>query len=107
MESIAGIRSALPTTPQAAGRTSATAAGPDRPGAQALLPVLPITLGDAHSRGSNRPAAPFLAHLIATEAQLPQTRARRRAKPDAAAAIYATAGRARGGSIGTICARDI
>jgi hypothetical protein len=107
MEPIAGIRSALPTTPQAAGRTSATAAGPDRPGAQALLPVLPITPTEGHSRASNRPAAPFLAHLIATEAQLPQTRARRRAKPDAAAAIYARASGVSGGSIGTICARDI
>jgi hypothetical protein len=35
------------------------------------------------------PAAPFLAQLIATAQQAPQTRARRRAEPADAAALYA------------------
>jgi hypothetical protein len=36
----------------------------------------------------HRPRADFLAHLIATVAQAPQTRTRRRAEPDEAVAIY-------------------
>jgi hypothetical protein len=103
MEPIARTRSTPPTTPQAAGRTQAAAQGTDRPATQ-LLVLAPV---DAHQRSSNRPAAPFLAHLIATEAQLPQTRARRRAKPDAAAAVYARASCASDGPIGSICTRDI
>jgi hypothetical protein len=39
-----------------------------------------------HSMG--RPSAPFVAHLLATRMQAPQTRARRRAEPEAAIAIY-------------------
>ncbi len=43
-----------------------------------------------------RPSAPFLAHLIATAQQAPQTRARRQAEPDEATARYAaTAARPR------------
>jgi hypothetical protein len=38
---------------------------------------------------SRRPGAPFLAHLIATQMQAPQTRARRRAEPAEAIAAYA------------------
>jgi hypothetical protein len=42
--------------------------------------------------------APFLAHLIATKQQFPQTRARRRAEPEQAATAYrATADRAKWG----------
>jgi hypothetical protein len=37
---------------------------------------------------ARRPAAPFLAQLIATQLQAPQTRARRRAEPDEAIAVY-------------------
>ena len=37
---------------------------------------------------SVRPRADFLAHLIATAAQAPQTRMRRRAEPAEAVAIY-------------------
>jgi hypothetical protein len=42
---------------------------------------------------SLRPAAAFLAHLIATAQQAPQTRARRRAEPADALAHYAGAAR--------------
>ncbi|MGB9366449.1 MAG: hypothetical protein WCE79_10585 [Xanthobacteraceae bacterium] len=34
------------------------------------------------------PSAPFVAHLIATRMQAPQTRARRRAEPEEAIAVY-------------------
>ncbi len=36
----------------------------------------------------NRPSAPFLTHLIATRADMPQTRARRRAEPSEAVVVY-------------------
>ncbi len=63
------------------GRTSAPAPG------RALVPTAPVSRGDR--RGADRrPAAAFLAHLIATALRAPQTRARRRAEPDAANAAY-------------------
>jgi hypothetical protein len=56
----------------------------------------PVVLGPAvedaypHAHYS-RPTAAFLAHLIATALQAPQTRQRRRAEPQDAAVLYATA----------------
>jgi len=73
--------------PQLVGRTGAPASG------RALVPTTP-------SRPSaicvTRPqqSAVFLAHLIATAQQAPQTRARRRAEPDEARAVYLAAGAA-------------
>ena len=47
---------------------------------------------EAHPLGCcAHPTAPFLAHLIATKQQMPQTRQRRRAEPEDAAAVYAAA----------------
>ena len=72
---------------QFVGRTSVLAPG------RALVPTTP-------SRPSaicvTRPqqSAVFLAHLIATAQQAPQTRARRRAEPDEARAVYLAAGAA-------------
>jgi hypothetical protein len=43
-------------------------------------------------RVSSRPHADFIAHLIATSAQAPQTCARRRAAPGAAIEIYRACG---------------
>jgi hypothetical protein len=40
----------------------------------------------------SRANADFVAHLIATKGQLPQTRARRRAEPEDAIAAYAALG---------------
>ena len=46
-----------------------------------------------HSPAMTRyPAAPFLAHLIATHIQAPQTRARRRAELDEVIAAYSAMG---------------
>jgi hypothetical protein len=42
--------------------------------------------------GGRRANADFVAHLIATAAGLPQTRARRRAEPDEAIAAYGAVG---------------
>ncbi len=58
---------------------------------RSLVAVSPMPAVSEHSV-SYRQAA-FLAHLIATKEQLPQTRERRRANPDEAIAAYrATAG---------------
>jgi hypothetical protein len=43
---------------------------------------------------AKRPRADFIAHLIATSAQSPQTRTRRRATPEEATAIYRALGQA-------------
>jgi hypothetical protein len=57
---------------------------------RALVPIAPSRLQDARPT-SRVPCAAFLAHLIATAQQAPQTRARRRAEPADACAAYATA----------------
>jgi hypothetical protein len=44
---------------------------------------------------ATRPCAVFLAHVIATAQQAPQTRARRRAEPDHATTVYGAAASAR------------
>ena len=41
---------------------------------------------------ARHPSAPFLAHLLATKMHEPQTRARRRAEPEEAAALYGAMG---------------
>ena len=67
-------------------RASAEATTP----ARALIPLQPIARSEPGLQG--RPQAGFLAHLIATERQLPQTRERRRAEPADAIAAYAATG---------------
>ena len=56
----------------------------DRPQGRALVVMEPAALEPA---ARPRQAA-FLAHLIATKEQVPQTRARRRAEPTEAIAAY-------------------
>jgi hypothetical protein len=55
---------------------------------RALIPVGPAAASDRSPALTRHPAAPFLAQLIATQMQAPQTRARRRAEPDDAITIY-------------------
>ena len=57
--------------------------GPGR----ALVPLQPLTCPTWSSQ-NGRPAATFLAHLIASQQQEPQTRNRRRAEPCAAVDAY-------------------
>lgn len=71
---------------EAGSRASAPANAPTR----ALIPLQPIARSEPGLQG--RPHAGFLAHLIATERQLPQTRERRRAEPADAIAAYAARG---------------
>jgi len=66
------------------GRTSASASG------RALVPTAPLPRdGDAGARW--RPSGAFLAQLIATALNMPQTRPRRRAAPHDASRAYADA----------------
>jgi hypothetical protein len=51
----------------------------------AIEPAAPCVRARSLTR---HPAAPFLAQLIATHLQAPQTRARRRAEPNEAIAAY-------------------
>jgi hypothetical protein len=57
---------------------------------RALIPLSPVR-SSAHAQTVVRQPVNFLAHLIATEQALPQTRERRRAEPNVATAIYGTA----------------
>ena len=61
------------------------------PDQRALVAVPPTEPAEGPCPYSRRPAAPFLAHLIATACGEPQTRAHRRAEPHAAADAYAAA----------------
>jgi hypothetical protein len=63
------------------GRTGVAASG------RALVPTAPSPLHEP-ALASRPPSAGFLAQLIATAQQAPQTRARRRAEPDHASAVY-------------------
>jgi hypothetical protein len=73
-----------------AATSQAAKAGDSTSGGRALIPLSPVRSNES-AQGSVRQPANFLAHLIATEQALPQTRERRRAAPDVAAAIYAAA----------------
>ena len=57
---------------------------------RALVPVCPAEAG-GRPRVVRYPVAPFLAHLIAVDRRLPQTRPRGRAAPADAAAAYGAA----------------
>ena len=58
----------------------------------ALVPLGIDRSGQRTFALGQRPNADFIAHLIATAAQAPQTRARRRAEPEAATAAYRALG---------------
>jgi hypothetical protein len=66
------------------GRTGAQASG------RALVPTTSSRTGEGDLTRP-QPCAAFLAHLIATAQQAPQTRARRRVEPGDARAVYMAA----------------
>ena len=70
---------------QQARDTQLTSAGESR----ALVALMPADA--THTPSESHRQAAFLAHLIATKDQLPQTRERRRAEPAEAIAAYRTA----------------
>lgn len=59
----------------------------------ALTAVEPVEPSQSARYFSRRPAAPFLAHLIATSQLAPQTRTLNRVKPREAIAAYGDIGR--------------
>jgi hypothetical protein len=67
---------------------------------RALIPLQAIVGARKWPDASQRPCAGFLAHLIATAGQLPQTREKRRAEPEDAVAAYQST--ARGGVPGAL-----
>jgi hypothetical protein len=62
---------------------------PDITGSRALIAIEEPTPAERSFIHSRHPAAPFLAQLIATRQQAPQTRAHRRAEPREAISVYA------------------
>jgi hypothetical protein len=71
------------------GPARAPAAAP--PAGAGIVRVTPAEPAESKSFPAQRPLASFLAHLIATREQVPQTRERRRADPAHAVATYAAA----------------
>ncbi len=59
---------------------------------KALVPLTSTGPKAALPRATRRPHADFLAHLIATSGDAPQTRARRRAAPAEVTEIYRACG---------------
>ncbi len=62
--------------------------GEQRPESHALVAAHPTRSPAVREAPLQRPQAVFLAHLIATASDAPQTRQRRRADPQDAAAAY-------------------
>jgi len=58
------------------------------PVSHALVPLAPTDRAATAVQATRRANADFVAHLIATSAQAPQTRAGRRANPEEAIAAY-------------------
>jgi hypothetical protein len=90
MTPVTGIRGSIisdsghaPRDEAASPHAARTASG------RALIALPPVARADASPH--TRPQASFLAHLIATDRQLPQTRERRRAEPADVIAAYVAA----------------
>ncbi len=71
-----------------------------------LVPITPVNRDSETPRKVGRPDVAFIAHLIATSAQAPQTRARRRAEPGEAVSAYAGLGQ-RPSHAGRILSRSL
>ena len=84
---IVGASSSLSTLPRQAARKAADGA-PVQAESTALATIAPVRPNEHAPRLTRHPSAPFVAHLLATRMQAPQTRERRRAEPDEAIAIY-------------------
>jgi hypothetical protein len=75
-----------------------------------LVPVRPINRDSetphVTHHATSRPDAGFIAHLIATSVQAPQTRTRRRAEPNEAISAYCGVGQ-RPSAAGRILSRSL
>jgi hypothetical protein len=72
----------------------------------ALVPVTRINRDTDRPQQASRPDCGFIAHLIATKAQAPQTRTRRRAEPGEAINAYNGLGQ-RPGAAGRVLSRSL
>jgi hypothetical protein len=70
-------------------RAATGSSEPDTTESRALIAVEAPAPSERSFTHSRHPAAPFLAQLIATQMQAPQTRARRRVEPREAISVYA------------------
>ena len=86
---IVGVGGSIDAAPRAR-RGSSEAHDAEAPETQsrALIAVEAAAAGERAPRVTRHPAAGFLAQLIATRMQAPQTRARRGAEPGEATAVY-------------------
>jgi hypothetical protein len=82
------IANAFGRTSAPLGATQRAAAAPATTVGTALVPVAPMQATGVVARPARRALTDFLAHLIATDRQAPQTRTRRRVEPDEAARAY-------------------
>jgi hypothetical protein len=91
MTPVTAIRSSIVTPPvgRSPRNAAAVASAPETASSRALIALQPIASADTGPH--TRPQAGFLAHLIATDRKLPQTRERRRAEPAEAIAAYTAA----------------
>jgi hypothetical protein len=69
-------------------RRSTPEADAPETGSRALIAIEAPHRSERTPPSAHRPAAAFLAQLIATQMQAPQTRARRRVEPEEAIAVY-------------------
>ena len=83
---IIGANAAFSTTAGRSANADDTRA-PETQG-RALIAVEAPRRGERSPHSASHPSAPFVAHLIATRMQAPQTRERRRAEPEEAIAVY-------------------
>ena len=71
----------LPRAPRASGNQASSG--------RALIALQPVATSEMPPPLRTRPDARFVAHLIATDQKVPQTRERRRAEPQVAITAYA------------------
>jgi hypothetical protein len=89
MTPVAASQGPIAPGPGRAQRDTAASHATKTASSRALIPLQPATASDGELR--TRPQADFLAHLIATDQKVPQTRERRRAEPADAIAAYTAA----------------
>ena len=84
---IVGASSSVSTVTRPIASRTPDAAAPEAPG-RALMVVEAPRPSERAPQSTRHPSAAFVAHLIATRMQAPQTRARRRAEPEEAISVY-------------------
>jgi hypothetical protein len=84
---ILGVNAATSTVPRRSANEAIDHPAPEAQGG-ALIVIEAPRKSERVPRSMRYPSAPFVAHLLATRMQAPQTRERRRAEPDEAIAVY-------------------